>query len=70
MPHHVEGIYQYIRYKGTHTGKRQVGRSRLQACEKPVTKVSPQPSSYYESLVRENEMLLHGILQLIKVIYS
>jgi hypothetical protein len=22
MPYHVEGIYQYIRYKGTHTRKK------------------------------------------------
>jgi hypothetical protein len=50
--------------------KRQVRLGRLQAFHKPVTKVPPQPSSYYESLVRENEILFYGILQLIQVICS
>ena len=35
-------------------GKKASGTCRLQAFHKPVTKVPPQPSSYYESLVIEN----------------
>lgn len=70
-PYHVEGIDLYIRYKGTHTrkkGKWDLAVYRLFTSLSQKFPLNPLP--IYESLVRENEILFYGLLQLIKVIYS